>query len=293
MTKPEISPFRSAKEEISLEQLDSSEQTGSPSYKLAFTDNAFLLRTELRPVRLQLELLKAELTQHDEGIDSTVVVFGSARTSAPPKAEKNLNAAKKALEASPDDSLLQKKARIAERLYEKSIYYNEAWKLGKIISSACQPSKRCHFVIVTGGGPGIMEAANRGAHDVNAKSIGLNIVLPAEQGPNPYITPQLSFQFHYFAIRKMHFLIRARAMVFFPGGFGTLDELFETLTLMQTGKIQKLPVILVGKTFWDKLIDFNFMVEEGTIDEADLQLFQYAETAEEIWQLIGNFYSQS
>jgi len=290
---PENSPFRSAKEEISLENLDSSEQTGSPSYKLAFTDNDFLLRTELRPVRLQLELLKAELVQQDQGIDSTVVVFGSARTGDPIKAEKTLNAAKKALAENPDDLVLQKKCHTAEQLYKKSIYYNEARKLGRLISSACQPSKRCHFVICTGGGPGIMDAANRGAHDVNAKSVGLNIVLPTEQeGPNPYVTPELSFQFHYFAIRKMHFLIRARAMVFFPGGFGTLDELFETLTLMQTGKIQKLPVILVGKAFWDKVIDFNFMVDEGTIDETDLQLFHYAETAEEIWQLIGSFYNQ-
>lgn len=287
-----ISPFRSAKEEVSLEQLDSKEQMGS-SYQLAFTDNHFLLRTELRPVRLQLELLKAELIQHDEGIDSTVVVFGSARTKDHLQAEKNLNHAKKELENKPDDPVLQKKVHIAEQICKKSIYYAEARKLGRMISSACQPSKRCHFVVSTGGGPGIMEAANRGAHDVNAKSVGLNIVLPNEQEPNPYITPELSFQFHYFAIRKMHFLIRARAMVFFPGGFGTLDELFETLTLMQTGKIQKLPIILVGKSFWDQLINFNFMVDEGTIDESDLQLFKYAETAEQIWKLIGDFYSQS
>lgn len=290
MTK--ISPFRSAKEEVSLEHAESKQQMGS-SYQLAFTDNPFLLRTELRPVRLQLELLKAELLQHDEGIDSTVVIFGSARTKDCPEAEKDLNKAKKELEKKPDDKALQKKVCIAEQLYKKSIYYLEARKLGRIISAACQPSKRCHFVVSTGGGPGIMEAANRGAHDVNAKSVGLGIVLPNEQEPNAYITPELSFQFHYFAIRKMHFLIRARAMVFFPGGFGTLDELFETLTLMQTGKIQKLPIILVGKAFWDQLINFNFMVDEGTIDESDLNLFQYAETAEQIWKLIGDFYSQS
>lgn len=288
--KPDT-PFRSAKEEVSWEELDSSKQMGSPSYQIAFTDKDFMLRTELRPVRLQLELLKAELVQRDEGIESTVVVFGSARAKEPAKAKKDLELAQAALEQDPENPTLQKAARIAERIFEKSFYYEESRKLGQLISAACQPSERCHFVIVTGGGPGIMEAANRGAHDMNAKNVGLNIVLPLEQGPNPYITPELSFQFHYFAIRKMHFLIRARAMVFFPGGFGTLDELFETLTLMQTGKIQKLPVILVGRKFWQKLLNFEFMVEEGVINENDLTLFQYAETAEETWRIIGEFYS--
>lgn len=290
--KIEPSPFLSAKEELAQEKQASAAQMASPSYQIAFTDPEFLLRTELRPIRLQLELLKPELIQHDQHIDSTVVVFGSARIKSLPQAEKALSAAKYALDKNPQNLDLQKKLRIAEKIHAKAFYYEEARKLGKIISSTCQPSKHCHFVIVTGGGPGIMAAANRGAHDVHAKSIGLNIVLPFEQSPNPYITPELSFQFHYFAIRKMHFLIRARAMVFFPGGFGTLDELFETLTLMQTGKIQKLPVVLVGHAFWDKLIDFEFMVEEGVIDENDLQLFHYAETAEEIWQIIGKFYSQ-
>lgn len=292
--KPEITPFRSAKEEISHDKsgIESSEQANSPAYQLAFADKAFLLRTELRPVRLQLELLKAELSQQDAGIDSTVVVFGSARTKDKKDAEVDLTNAKKALEKDPKDLTLQRNLHIAERLYAKSAYYDEARKLGRIISNACQPSQRCHFVIVTGGGPGIMEAANRGANDVGAKSIGLNIVLPNEQGPNPYSTPELTFQFHYFAVRKMHFLIRARAMVFFPGGFGSLDELFETLTLMQTGKIQKLPTILVGKAFWEKLINFKFMEEEGVIDKEDLNLFQFAETAEEVWDIIGKFYTQ-
>jgi uncharacterized protein (TIGR00730 family) len=291
--KPKSSPFRSAKEELPHVKATpkTSKQAISPSYKLAFNDQAFLLRNELRPVRLQLELLKAELLQQDQGIDSTVVVFGSARTKDKKEAEINLSNAKKALKKDPENQLLQKNVSIAERLYEKSHYYEQARKLAKIISSACQPSKRCHFVIVTGGGPGIMEAANRGAHDIGAKSIGLNIVLPNEQGPNTYSTPELTFQFHYFAIRKMHFLIRARAMVFFPGGFGSLDELFETLTLMQTGKIQKLPTILVGKAFWEKLINFQFMLDEGVIDEQDLGLFQYAETAEEVWDIIGKFYT--
>jgi uncharacterized protein (TIGR00730 family) len=289
--KPD-SPFRSAKEEISWEEPDTSAQMSSPSYQVAFADLNFLLRTELRPIRLQLELQKAELIQQDQHIDSTVVIFGSARTNDPIKAKKSLDSARKALDEDASNPVLQRKAKIAERLYEKSFYYDEARKLGQLISSACQPSKHLHFVIVTGGGPGIMEAANRGAHDVHAKTIGLGIILPAEQGPNPYVTPELSFQFHYFAIRKMHFLIRARAMVFFPGGFGTLDELFETLTLMQTGKIQRLPIILVGEKFWKKLIDFNFLIDEGTIDEADLDLFQYAETAKEVWEIIGKFYSQ-
>jgi uncharacterized protein (TIGR00730 family) len=288
------SPHRSSQEEISLESLDSKEQTSSPSYQIAFTDQAFLLRHELRPVRLQLELLKPELIQQDQKIDSTIVVFGSARAQEPEKAEKALKVAQEALKKNPQDPELQRKLHIAERMHAKSVYYNEARRLGRLVSLACQPSpgQHCHFVIATGGGPGIMEAANRGAHDVKAKTVGLNILLPNEQGPNPYITPELSFQFHYFAIRKMHFLIRARAMVFFPGGFGTLDELFETLTLMQTKKIQRLPIILVGKTFWKKLLNFEFMVSEGIIDDEDLDLFQFAETAEEVWRLIGDFYNQ-
>jgi uncharacterized protein (TIGR00730 family) len=286
--------FRSAKEELSLNKagIKGSKQANSTAYQLAFKDEPFLLRTDLRPVRLMLELQKAELIQQEQGIDSTVVVFGSARTKDKQEAEIDLIHAKKALEKDPENPALQKKVSIATKLYEKSYYYDEARKLGRIISAACQPSERCHFVISTGGGPGIMEAANRGAHDANAKSVGLNIVLPLEEGPNAYSTPELSFQFHYFAIRKMHFLIRARAMVFFPGGFGSLDELFETLTLMQTRKIHKLPTILVGKAFWEKLINFNAMVEEGVIDEEDLKLFEYAETAEEVWQIIGKFYSQ-
>jgi hypothetical protein len=226
-------------------------QTGSAAYCLAYTDTEFLFRPELRPVRLQLEMLKPELLQREAGIEATVVIFGSAR------------------------------------LPETSPYYQEARRLAKLITCHCQRDSRCDLTVVTGGGPGIMEAANRGADDAGGKSIGLNIVLPFEQGPNPYVTPELSFQFHYFAIRKMHFLIRARAMVAFPGGFGTLDELFETLTLVQTGKIDSMPIVLVGREFWRRIVDFEAMAAEGVISPGDLDLFHTVDTADEAWAILA------
>lgn len=271
---------------------DSSERTShchtdvTSSYIPADQDSEFLQRDELRSVRIGLELLKPELIQREEGIQSTIVVFGSARLQEPVAAKHALHVAEADAARSPNDQTNQRKAAVARRQLALSMYYDIAREFGRLVSSTCQVDGRCDYVIVTGGGPGIMEAANRGAADMNAKSIGLNITLPHEQHPNPYITPKLSFQFRYFAIRKMHFLIRAKALVAFPGGFGTLDELFETLTLLQTGKTANVMVVLVGRDFWDRLINWQFLVENGLISQNDLQLFHYAETAQEAWDLI-------
>jgi uncharacterized protein (TIGR00730 family) len=258
----------------------------SSSYIPADRDTEFLQRDELRSVRLGLELLKPELIQTDEGIDSTIVVFGSARLKEPGAAQQELQRAEADAASAPRDSARQRQVVIAKRQLELSKFYDLAREFGRLVSSTCQIGGHCDYVIMTGGGPGIMEAANRGAADVKAKSIGLNITLPHEQHPNPYITPQLSFQFRYFAIRKMHFMLRAKALVAFPGGFGTLDELFETLTLLQTGKTDRVVVVLVGREFWDRLINWPFLVECGLISPHDLELFHYAETAQEAWDLI-------
>jgi len=259
----------------------------SSSYRRADQDLEFLNRDELRPVRLQLELLKPELIQQEEGIRSTVVVFGSARLVEPAEAQARVKKAEAALARKPKDRGLQRAAELARRQVKLAPFYDEAREFGRLVSSTCQIDGRCDFVVVTGGGPGIMEAANRGAADVGAKSVGLNITLPHEQAPNPYITPALCFQFKYFAIRKMHFLLRAKALVAFPGGFGTLDELFETLTLLQTGKVTGLTIVLIGKAFWEKLINWPALVDAGLIGEEDLKLFHYAETAQEAWDLIA------
>ena len=257
------------------------------SYIHAFKDTEFLERDELRPIRIGLELLKPELIQREEGIHSTIVVFGSARIQEPDVMAEALNKAEEEVARSPNDPEVRRKATIARRQVALSKYYDVAREFGRLVSSTCQIDGRCDYVIVTGGGPGIMEAANRGAADVQAKSIGLNITLPHEQHPNPYITPALSFQFRYFAIRKMHFLIRAKALVAFPGGFGTLDELFETLTLLQTGKTDQVMVVLVGREFWEHVINWQWLVDNGLISPADVKLFHYAETAQEAWDLIG------
>jgi hypothetical protein len=275
--------YEGAKE---AQQVVDSPQTRSPSYKLAFQDGEFLLRDECRPVRLQLELLKPELMLHEQKIESTIVIFGSARIPEPESARKRFEDAQAEAVKKPADPKLIKELEKARRILENSKYYQEARNLARLISSNCQGPQKLTHVIITGGGPGIMEAANRGAHDVHAKSIGLNIVLPFEQNPNPYITPELSFQFHYFALRKMHFLMRAKGLVAFPGGFGTLDELFETLTLVQTHKIDLIPILLFGKEFWQSIIRFDLLVEEGTIAQEDLALFHYVETAEEAWEII-------
>ncbi len=263
------------------------EQQRSSSYIPADRDTAFLQREELRSLRLGLELLKPELIQHEQGIRSTIVVFGSARLQEPAAAREALRSAETEASRAPNDQVCRQRVAIARRQLDLSIYYNEAREFGRLVSSTCQIDGRCDYVIVTGGGPGIMEAANRGAADVGAKSIGLNITLPHEQYPNRYITPELCFQFRYFALRKMHFLIRAKALVAFPGGFGTLDELFETLTLVQTGKVANVVIVLVGRAFWERSINWQTLIDDGFISPHDLRLFHYAETAQEAWETIA------
>jgi hypothetical protein len=228
----------------------------SPTYALAQEDLAFLAHRELRGVRLMLELEKADFQLDQEGVRTTVVVFGGAR------------------------------------LKEGDRWYAEAREFGRIVSTICQANGMSDFVVTTGGGPGAMEAANRGAWDVGAKSVGLNIELPHEQFPNPYITPSLCFKFHYFGIRKMHLLMRARALVAFPGGFGTLDELFETLTLVQTGKMKRVPIVLVGRAYWETLVNWRFLIDEGAIEPEDLELISYAEGGAEAWTAIMDFYAR-
>lgn len=253
----------------------STPQTEHPAYKLAFQDLDFLLRDDLRPVRFQLELLKPELLLDEAKIGSTMVFYGSARIPEP---------GMPAMTTDPE---------VAKRLEALSPYYDEARKLAKLASQT--PADEYgwrHFVVCSGGGPSIMEAANRGAVDAGASSIGLNIVLPHEQAPNAYVTPGLSFQFHYFALRKMHFLLRARAVAVFPGGFGTLDEMIELLTLIQTGKVKPMPVLLFGKAFWNRIIDFEAMADEGVISRRDLDLLQFVETAEDAWTAVQSFYTR-
>ena len=268
-------------------------QNSSPSYRLAFTDVDFLTTRELRPVRLQLELLKPEILLQDAGIASTVVVYGSARLHEKKVALQNLEKAEQKAARTPDDPAAQRDLIIAKRLVENSRYYDIAQEFGQLISEPKGHTKQRRYVVCTGGGPGIMEAANRGAHDAGAESIGLSIVLPHEQAPNRYVTPKLSLNFHYFAIRKMHFLIRAEALACFPGGFGTLDELFEGLTLIQTQKIQKIPVLLFDEAWWRRIINFEALVEEGTISPEDLDIFCFVNTAQEGWNAIEDFYKKN
>jgi uncharacterized protein (TIGR00730 family) len=256
----------------------------NPSYHLAYADNDFLLRDDLRAVRLQLEWLKPDLIQQENKINSTVVIFGGARFPEPEKAKEKLNEACQATHA--EHHRLQK--NIAKNILKNSRFYDEARPLAKLITQLSLQKKGREFVVMTGGGPGIMEAANRGAADAGGKSIGLNIVLPFEQSPNPYITPDLCFQFHYFAIRKMHFLKRAKGLAAFPGGFGTLDELFETLTLIQTKKIRRVPVALIGKDYWSNLINFDFLVEQGAVNMEDIKLFNVVDTAKEAYEYLQN-----
>ena len=257
-------------------------QTNHPAYKLAFRDDDFLLRDELRPVRFQLELLKPEMLLDEARVGSTMVMYGSARIPSPEEAQAKLDAAKDG------DAYAQK---VAQRLADKAKYYEEAYKLARLVSEKAiiEGGKR-QFVVTTGGGPSIMEAGNRGASDAGSESIGLNIVLPHEQAPNSYVTPYLSLNFHYFALRKMHFLLRAKAVAVFPGGFGTFDEFFELLTLIQTGKMKPIPIMLFGKDFWNRVVDFEAIAEEGTISKSDLDLFHWCETAEEAWAHIEDFY---
>ncbi len=250
-------------------------QTEHPAYRLAFQDPDFLLLDALRPVRFQLELMKPELLLAEAGIASTFVFYGSARIPGPHEIE--------ALQASADTP---QRRKVVERLAAKARYYEEARKLAHLASSRpCVPGQR-ELVVCSGGGPSIMEAANRGAHEAGAPSVGLNVVLPHEQLPNAYVTPGLSFQFHYFALRKMHFLMRAQAVAVFPGGFGTFDELFELLTLVQTKKMEPVPILLFGRDFWNRVVDFDALAEEGVISPHDLDLFRFVETAEEAWEIV-------
>lgn len=264
---------RSAVDKQQAEVVVKTPQSDSPSYRLAYVDTDFLCREELRPVRLQLELLKTEMALTERGINSTVVMFGGARIPEPGG------------EAWAARNETQKR-----NLEQSSIYYEEARKFARLCTDYGAKSGHLEYVVVTGGGPGVMEAGNRGAADVGGPSIGLNIVLPHEQAPNPYVTPELSFNFHYFAIRKMHFLMRAKAVVIFPGGFGTLDELFETLTLIQTKRMAPIPLILFGEKFWRSVVNFEFLADFGTIAPEDMELLHFAETADDAWKIISAYY---
>lgn len=262
------SPFRDAhSDRDQAEHVPATRQTRSPAYRLAFADEDFLCRDELRPVRLQLELLKPELLLAEREIGSTIVLFGGARIPEPAK----------------------KATARTQTLADLSEYYEEAREFSRLMTLKSMETGGRENVIVTGGGPGVMEAGNRGAADAGGSSIGLSIVLPHEQAPNEYVTPELSFNFHYFAIRKMHFLMRARAICVFPGGFGTLDELFESLTLIQTGRMERVPFLLFGKAFWEKIIDWDALADAGTIADKDLDLFRFVDTAAEAMDLIENW----
>ena len=284
MTDPNTPPkqiFPSSKvDAVAARHVPSSPQTQSDAYKLAFQDTDFLLRPDLRPVRFQLELLKPELLMNEANIASLFVFYGSARVPEPSKAAELAAAARSDWDK-----------KVAERLVAKAHYYEEARKLARMASRfPVDEDGNRHFVVCSGGGPSFMEAANRGACDEGQESVGLNIVLPHEQLPNKFVTPDLSFQFHYFALRKMHFLLRARAVAVFPGGFGTFDEMFELLTLIQTGKVRPLPILLFGKEFWNRVVDFEGLAEEGVISPHDLDLITWCETADEAWAAVCEHY---
>lgn len=263
----------------------------SPAYRLAHQDTELLGQADLRPLRLQLELLKPERALREQGVASTVVVFGSARVTDAVTARARLAALEEGAATGPTSPVPEPELALARRRVEQARYYEQALRFAHRISLRFQQEERRDFVVVTGGGPAIMEAANRGASEAGARSIGLNITLPHEQTPNPYISPELAFRFRYFALRKMHFLLRARGLVTFPGGYGTLDELFEVLTLIQTGKMAPIPVILVGRAFWRRVVDFDYLVEEGYITSADTDLFSCVDEAEEIVAALEHFYA--
>jgi uncharacterized protein (TIGR00730 family) len=265
----------------------------SPSYRRADQDVAFLERDEARGLRLNLEYMKPDLLLREHAVRHTIVVFGSTRFSEPAAAQHRVQQLEAALQEDPEDVDLQRRLGVARRVLENSRYYKIAREFGRLVAESGKGPLDCSLVVMTGGGPGIMEAASRGAFEQGAKTVGLNIDLPHEQFPNPYIFPELCFRFRYFALRKMHFMQRAKALVAFPGGFGTLDELFEALTLIQTRTIRPLPVVLVGRAYWERLIDFTYLIEEGAIDIEDRSIFWYAETAEETWQGIIDWYRES
>ncbi len=264
----------------------------APNYRPADKDVDFLNRDDNRGLRLQLDYSKAETLLEEHGVAHSIVVFGSTRVPEPAAARRKVMALEQQVAMTPDDKALRDRLAIARRVLDKSRYYDVARAFGQIVGASEGPVGN-RLVIVTGGGPGMMEAANRGAHEAGARTVGLNISLPHEQYPNPYLTPGLCFQFHYFAIRKLHFMLRARALVVFPGGFGTMDELFETLTLIQTRKMTPVPVILVGRDYWRRAFDPDFLMQEGVIDPEDRDLFWYAETAQEIWDDILRWYERS
>ncbi len=262
----------------------------SPGYLQADEDVDFIDSYENRGVRLQIDYLKPELQLEEQGIHQTIVAFGSTRIKEPQAVTRSIAELEKKIAAHPGNGHLQQQLAVAGRLLAKSRYYETARAFGRLVGEKNREEGVNPITLVTGGGPGIMEAANRGAFDVDAASVGLNITLPHEQFPNPYISPKLCFRFHYFAVRKLHFLLRAKALVAFPGGYGTIDELFEALTLIQTRKIHPLPVVLVGREFWQQAVNVDFLVDEGVIDPEDRDLFWFAETAEEIWQGLQNWY---
>jgi len=287
-------PFPSAAEDVQRHRDTAltTPQSQSTAYQLAYADDDFIQTDEMRGVRLLLELSKPEITLREHNIHHTIVMFGSARIPSPEQADKHMRDVLERLTLRPDDTTLREAKRQAQKQQQSTRYYREARALAeKITRESCSHNlPRLH--IVTGGGPGIMEAANRGASDAGGESIGLNITLPAEQKPNAYITPALCFQFHYFAVRKMHFLMRAQALIIFPGGFGTLDELFDALTLVQTGKIDALPIIAFDRQYWERLLNFDLLVEEGMISAADRQLIQFVDSADEAWHIIRDFVEQ-
>ncbi len=244
-------------------------------------------------MRLQIDYLKPELLLREHEIEQAIVVFGSTRICEPAAALRKVQGLRGRLQTDKDNSELRRQLAVAERIQAKSRYYEVAREFGRLVAAANHGAGRHHTAIMTGGGPGMMEAANRGAFDVGAKSVGLNVSLPHEQYPNPYVTPELCFSFHYFALRKLHFLLRAKALVAFPGGYGTLDELFEVLTLIQTRKIKPIPVVLVGEAYWRRAVDIDFLVDEGVIDAEDRELFWFAETAQEIWNGILHWHDAS
>jgi uncharacterized protein (TIGR00730 family) len=264
----------------------------NPNYIPADQDSAFLRKDEVRGIRLEVDYLKPELLMREHGIEHTIVVFGSTRIVEAPQAKRNVEDLEKKLQSSKDPTV-ERDLRIARRILDKSIYYDMARTFGTLVGRSGKGPDDARVTLMTGGGPGIMEAANRGAFDVGAKSIGLNITLPHEQFPNPYITPELCFQFHYFAIRKLHFLRRAKALVIFPGGFGTFDESFGVLTLVETRKMDPLPIIFVGEDYWRKMLNFDMFVEEGVIDPEDLDIFKFAESAEEAWEMVLQWHTDN
>jgi uncharacterized protein (TIGR00730 family) len=265
----------------------------SPTYRPADSDLDFLNGEDTRGVRLEIDYLKAELELRRRGVEHTIVVFGSTRIGEVAAAARRVHELEALLAATPGDRTLDAQLRIAEQRRAKSRYYEVARELGRLVGGCTGGGKDCRVLLMTGGGPGIMEASNRGAHDVGSPSIGLNIALPHEQFPNPYISPELCFRFHYFAMRKLHFLLRARALVAFPGGYGTFDEVFETLTLVQSRTIAPVPVVLVGESYWRRAVDFDFLVDEGVIEPEDRDLFWYAESADEIWRSILSWHDKN